>query len=231
MATSMVRCPDMLADTICLYGYWRSSSTWRVRIGLHWKGVPFQYRAVNLRAGEQERQEHLARSPMGHVPLLEVEEGGRTLHLAQSMAILEWLDERVPSPPLLPADPDGRARVRRLAEHVNSSIQPFQNAATLAWIHDHLPGREREWAAHWIARGLAAMEAEAGRGAGRFSHGDAVTLADLYLVPQLSSGRRFGVDLARFPRLLAIEAACRELEAFRRSEPEVQPDAPPPGAR
>ncbi len=221
----------MLAGTVRLYGYWRSSSTWRVRIGLHWKGIAFEYRAVDLRAGEQRREEHLARSAMGHVPLLEVTEDGRTLHLAQSMAILEWLEERSPSPPLLPADPDGRARVRRLAEHVNSSIQPFQNAATLAWIHDHLPGREREWAAHWVGRGLAALEAEASRGAGRFSHGDQVTLADLYLVPQLQGGRRFGVDLSRFPRLLAIEAACRGIEAFRLAEPEAQPDAPAPVPR
>ncbi len=214
-----------------LHGYWRSSSTWRVRIGLHWKGIPFEHRVVNLLAGEQHRAEHLARSPMGHVPLLEVEEGGRTLHLAQSMAILEWLEERVPSPPLLPADAEGRARVRRLAEHVNSSIQPFQNAVTLAWIRENLPGREKEWGAYWVGRGLGALEAEAAQGAGRFSHGDAVTLADLYLVPQLHGGRRFGVDLSRFPRLLAIESACRELPAFRLSEPEAQPDAPPPGSR
>ncbi len=217
--------------TFRLHGYWRSSSTWRVRIGLHWKGIPFEHRMVNLLQGEQRRDEHLAVSPMGHVPVLEVEEGGRTLHLTQSMAILEWLEERVPSPPLLPADPDGRARVRRLAEHVNSSIQPFQNAVTLAWIREHLPGREKEWAAYWVGRGLSALEAEAARGAGRFSHGDAVTLADLYLVPQLHGGRRFGVDLSRLPRLLAIEAACRDIEAFRLSEPEAQPDAPPPGTR
>lgn len=212
--------------SVRLHGYWRSSSTWRVRIGLHWKGIPFQHRIVNLLAGEQRREEHLEVSPMGHVPLLEVEEGGRTLHLAQSMAILEWLEERVPSPPLLPADAEGRARVRRLAEHVNSSIQPYQNALTLAWIREHLPGREKEWAAHFLSRGLAALETEAARGAGRFSHGDAVTLADLYLVPQLYGGRRFGVDLSRFPRLLAIEAACQELPAFRLAAPEAQPDAP-----
>ncbi len=107
--------------TFRLHGYWRSSSTWRVRIGLHWKGIPFEHRVVNLLAGEQRREEHLARSPMGHVPLLEVEEGGRTLYLAQSMAILEWLEERVPSPPLLPADPDGRARVRRLTLPADAS--------------------------------------------------------------------------------------------------------------
>ncbi|HEU4383439.1 MAG TPA: maleylacetoacetate isomerase [Anaeromyxobacteraceae bacterium] len=220
-----------LPFSLRLHGYWRSSSAWRVRIGLHWKGIPFQHKIVNLLAGEQKRPEHLEVSPLGHVPLLEVEEGGRTAYLHQSMAILEWLEERVPAPPLLPADAEGRARVRRLAEHVNSSIQPYQNAVTLAWIRDQLPGREKEWGAHWVGRGLAALEVEASRGAGRFSHGDAVTLADLYLVPQLLGARRFGVDLSRFPRLLAIEAACRELEPFRLSEPEAQPDAPPPGSR
>lgn len=223
--------PAQVPFTARLHGYWRSSSTWRVRIGLHWKRIPFQHRIVNLLAGEQKRQEHLARSPMGHVPLLEVEEGGRTFHLTQSMAILEWLEERVPSPPLLPADAEGRARVRRLAEHVNSSIQPFQNAVTLEWIRANLPGRDKEWGAHWVGQGLAALEVEAGRGAGRFSHGDQVTLADLYLVPQMLGARRFGVDVSRFPRLLAIEAACREVEAFRLAEPEAQPDAPPQGSR
>jgi maleylpyruvate isomerase len=114
-----------------------------------------------------------------------------------------------------------------LAEHVNSGIQPYQNAVILKWIEEHLPGRQRVWAAHWIGRGLEALEAAARQGAGRYSHGDAVTLADLYLVPQLHGARRFGVEVARFPTLLRIEAACRELEAFARAVPERQPDAPP----
>lgn len=217
--------------TLRLYSFWRSSSSWRVRIGLHWKGLPFEYRAVDLIAGEQHQAVHRARNPAGHVPVLEVDEGEGVLRLAQSMAILEWLEERFPSPPLLPADSEGRARVRRLAEQVNSSIQPYQNAVVLAWIRERLPGREREWAAHWIGEGLSALEAEARTGAGRFCHGDAVTLADVYLVPQLFGARRFGVELERFPTLLRVEAACREIEAFRRSEPEAQPDAQPAGRR
>jgi maleylpyruvate isomerase len=213
---------------LLLHGYWRSSSSWRVRIGLHLKGLAFEYRAVNLLAGEQFAEEHRARNAMSQVPVLEVEEGGATLRLGQSMAILEWLEERFPSPPLLPRDPAGRARVRMLAEHVNSGIQPYQNAATLKWIRERLPDDDRAWAAHWIGRGLAALEEEASAHAGRFSHGDTVTLADLYLVPQLHGARRFGVDLARFPTLLRIEAGCCGLEAFARSEPERQPDAPRP---
>jgi len=214
-----------------LFSYWRSSSSWRVRIGLHWKGLPFEYRAVDLLEGAQFGPEHRGRNPMSQVPVLEVEEGGRTLRLAQSMAILEWLDERHPASPLLPPDPEGRARVRTLAENVNSGIQPYQNAAVLKWIHERVPGGEREWAAHWIGRGLEALEAAVRDGAGRFCHGDAPTLADLYLVPQLFGARRFGVDLSRFPTLLRVEEACRALDAFARSEPDRQPDAPPPGER
>lgn len=214
-----------------LWSYWRSSSSWRVRIGLHWKGLPFEYRTVNLLEGVQFGPEHRGRNPMSQVPVLEVEDGGRTVRLAQSMAILEWLDGRHPAPPLLPPDPEGRARVRMLAEHVNSGIQPYQNAVVLAWIRDHLPGGDREWAAHWVGRGLAALEEAVRDGAGRFCHGDAPTLADVYLVPQLFGARRFGVDLSRFPTLVRIEEACRALDAFARSEPDRQPDAPPPGER
>jgi maleylpyruvate isomerase len=210
---------------LALYSYWRSSSSWRVRVGLGLKGLAWEYRAVDLRAGAQRSSDHRARSPTGQVPVLEVEEGGATRHLVQSMAILEWLDERFPSPPLLPADPEGRARVRALAEHVNSGIQPFQNAATLAWLRGEEPGLEARWVKHWLATGLGALEVAAREGAGRFCHGDTVTLADLYLVPQLYGARRFGVDLAPFPTLLRVEEACRGIEAFRRAEPDVQPDA------
>jgi maleylpyruvate isomerase len=217
--------------TLRLWNYWRSSSSWRVRIGLHWKGLPFEYRPVNLLGGEQFGPDHQGRNPMSQVPVLEVEDGGRTMRLAQSMAILEWLDERHPAPALLPPDPEGRARVRMLAEHVNSGIQPYQNAVVLKWLRERVPGGEREWAARFIGRGLDALEATARDGAGRFCHGDAPTLADVYLVPQLFGARRFGVDVSRFPTLLRVEEACRALDAFARSEPERQPDAPPPEER
>jgi maleylpyruvate isomerase len=218
--------------TTALYSFWRSSSAWRVRIGLGLKGVPHELRPVNLAKGEQFEDPHRARSPLGQVPVLEVEEGGRTLRLVQSMAILEWLDERYPDPPLLPPDRDGRARVRALAEHVNSGIQPLQNAIVLRMLREKLPGWEREWARLHIARGLEGLErAVADGGAGRFCHGDAPGLADCYLVPQLYNARRYGVDVAPFATLLRVEEACAALPAFAAAHPDRQPDAPPPDRR
>ncbi len=223
--------------TLRLCSYWRSSSSWRVRIGLHLKAIPFEYRAVNLvkeGGGEQWSEAHRRRNPMAQVPVLEVEEAGRVQRISQSMAILEWLDERFPDPPLLPGDPEGRARVRMLAEHVNSGIQPFQNTLTLKWVRDRLRGEAEAFAREFVGRGLEALEraVQDGRPPGStFCHGDRPTLADLYLVPQLFGGRRYGVDVARFPTLLAVERACGELEAFRKSVPEAQPDAPPPDRR
>lgn len=215
-----------------LYSYWRSSSAWRVRIGLGLKGVAWEYAAVDLLAQEQFREEHLARNPTAQVPVLEVEDGGRTLHLAQSMAILEWLDERLPDPPLLPPDLDGRARVRALAEHVNSGIQPLQNAIVLRTLREKVPGWDKEWARTFIARGLDALErAVSDGGAGRYCHGDAPGLADCYLVPQLYNARRFGLDPAPWPTLRRVEEACLALAPFQAAHPDRQPDAPPPGRR
>lgn len=218
----------MTEPRLALYGYWRSSSTWRVRIGLHYKGLAFEHRIVNLLEGAHRGEEHRARSPLTQVPVLGVEEGGATRHLVQSMAILEWLEERFPAPPLLPGDPYGRARVRALAEHVNSGIQPYQNAAALKWLRDREPGLDETWVRHWLSTYMAGLERAVAAGAGRFCHGDAPSLADVFLVPQLYGCRRFGVDPSAFPTLLRVEAACRELEAFRRAEPGAQPDAPPP---
>lgn len=215
-----------------LYGYWRSSSAWRVRNGLALKGLVYETVAVDLLAMEQWGEAHRARSPLAQVPVLEVEDDGRTARLVQSMAILEWLEERFPDPPLLPADLLGRARVRALAEHVNSSIQPLQNASVLRALKDERPGLEREWAQRWIRSGLEGLErAVGGGGAGRFAHGDAPGLADCYLVPQLYNGRRFQVDLAPFPTLRRIEEACLALAPFQEAHPDRQPDAPPPERR
>jgi maleylpyruvate isomerase len=213
---------------LALYSYWRSSSAWRVRIGLHLKRLQFEYRDVDLRGGAQFGDAHRGRNPLGQVPVLEVEEdGGRVRHLVQSMAILEFLEERAPAPALLPPDPYGRARVRAIAEIVNSGIQPFQNQAPQKWLAAKQPGLEKEWVRHWLTSGMAALERVVASGAGRYAHGDEVTLADVYIVPQLYGARRFGVDLAGCPTLLAVEAACRELPAFQAAEPERQPDAPP----
>jgi maleylpyruvate isomerase len=218
--------------TFRLYSYWRSSSSWRVRIGLALKGLPYEYRAVNLQTGEQWSEAHRGRSPAAQVPVLEVEEGGRTLRLVQSMAILEWLDERFPEKPLLPADLDGRARVRALAEHVNSGTQPYQNAIVLKTLKERFPGYEKEWVKTFVARGLEALERGLSDGrAGRFCHGDAPGLADCYLVPQLFSARRFGVDLAPFPTVRRVDEACAALAPFQAAHADAQPDAPPPDRR
>ena len=218
--------------SLALYSYWRSSSSWRVRIGLGLKGLAYAYVPVDLVAGEQWGDAHRARSPAAQVPVLEVEEGGRTLRLVQSMAILEWLDERFPDPPLLPPDLEGRARVRALAEHVNSGTQPYQNSIVLKTLKERFPGYEKEWVRTFVARGLEALERAVSDGrAGRFCHGDAPGLADCYLVPQLASARRFGVDLAPFPALRRIDEACAALAPFRAAHPDAQPDAPPPDRR
>ncbi|HSN92795.1 MAG TPA: glutathione S-transferase N-terminal domain-containing protein, partial [Anaeromyxobacteraceae bacterium] len=144
---------------LVLRSYWRSSSAWRVRIGLGLKRLPFEIAPVDLLAGEQFGEAHLARNPMGQVPVLEVEDGGRRLRLAQSMAILEWLEERFPAPPLLPRDPEGRARVRALAEHVNAGIQPFQNTSPRKLLAAERKGLEDEYTRHFLALGMRGLEA------------------------------------------------------------------------
>jgi maleylpyruvate isomerase len=217
--------------TYRLYSYWRSSSAWRVRIGLALKGLPYEYVAVNLVAGEQFQDAHRARHPMGMVPVLEVVEGGHVVHLTQSMAILEYLDERHPTPPLLPRELDGRAVVRALAEHVNSGIQPLQNSAPLKVLREKEPGSEKAWARHFIATGLAALEQAMTATAGRHAMGDVPGLADCYLVPQVYNARRWEVDLAPFPTLRRVDEACAALPAFQAAHPDRQPDAPPPDRR
>jgi maleylpyruvate isomerase len=210
---------------VILYDYWRSSSAWRVRIALHWKGVPFERRVVNLMkdGGEQHAAPFHAMNPSHQVPVL-VTDDGRAI--AQSMAIIGYLEERVPTPALLPGDGWLRARARQLAEIVNSGTQPLQNLSVLDRVQ--AAGLDRnEWARHFIARGLAALEAAAQETAGAFLVGDGVSIADAYLVPQLYNARRFNVDLAPFPTLARIESACAALPAFAAAHPDAQSDAVP----
>lgn len=209
-----------------LYGYWRSSASWRVRIGLGLKGLPYEYVAVHLKDGVQHSDAHRARSPMAQIPVLEWDEGGAARRLTQSLAILEYLDELHPEPPLLPSDPYERARARQFAEVVNAGIQPLQNFRVGQELKE-LGGDYAVWSRRWIQRGLEALEALAARDAGAFLVGDAPSLADLCLIPQLYNARRFGCDLQPLPTLLRVEAACEAIPAFQAAHPSVQPDAQP----
>lgn len=210
-----------------LHGFWRSSATWRVRIALAHKGVAYEYVPVNLTRGEHQRPEYLAKNPMGSVPLLEVELDGRPLRLAESMAILELLEELHPDPPLLPRDPHLRARARHLALLVVSGVQPLQTTLVREHLQKTLHGDPDEWTRHWIRRGLTALEQLVLETAGRFCVGDAPSFADVCLVPQLYfASRRAGLDLSPYPTLLRIEEACGELPAFVTAHARNQPDTP-----
>lgn len=186
-----------------------SSSSWRVRWALLVKGVAFESVLVDLRAGEQLAEAYRAKNPMGHVPAVEVD--GRCL--GESVAIFEWLEATFPEPPLYPKEPWALARVRQIVELVSSGIQPLQNLAVIR-RHADDPAEQKAFAAHFNARGLAALERllrviDAERGAtGRFAYGDALGAADLFLVPQVAAARRFGVDVSAYPRVLAAEASA-----------------------
>lgn len=211
-----------------LYGYWRSSCSYRVRIALAYKGIEHAYRPVNIHpetGGEQLRDDYRARNPMAQVPTLEFEEGGAVRRVSQSVAIIELLEDWRPAPPLLPADAYLRAKARQLAETINSGTQPLQNTATLKYVRDELGGDEKAFARRFMAAGLAAFQAAASELCGRFCVGDQVTVADVFLVPQLYSARRYGIDLAPLSTLTRIEEACMALPAFQSAHPDRQVDA------
>jgi maleylpyruvate isomerase len=209
-----------------LFNYWRSSASHRVRIALGLKGLAWDYATIGL-GGEQRSDAHRARNPMAQVPTLEIAEpDGSVRYLTQSIAILEYLEERFPTPRLLPVDPYLRARTRALAEIVNSGIQPMQNLSTTQRIKE-LGGDERAFVQGFIADGLRAFARLVEDTSGRFCVGDSPTFADCCLVPQLHSARRFAVSLDDLGVLTRIEAACNELPAFAAAEPTRQPDATP----
>jgi len=207
-----------------LHGYFRSSAAYRVRIALNLKGLTAQHLPHHLRKGEQCAPAYLAINPQGLVPTLEGDDGTA---LTQSLAIIEWLDETHPNPPLLPKDPLRRAKVRAFAQAIACDIHPVQNTKVLARLRElNLPEEQvTAWAAWANREGLAACEKLIAGEAGPFCFGATPTIADLCLVPQLANARRFGVDVGAFPRLLQAEAAAKSTKAFSDAAPERQPDA------
>lgn len=210
-----------------LYSYWRSSSSWRVRTALAFKGLDYEYESIHLleQGGIQHSEAHKARNSMEQVPVLEVDIDGETRHLAQSMAILEFLEESHPEPALLPDDAFGRARARQLAEIVNSGIQPVQNLLLLQRLSRSFDVDAKAWCAPFIADGLVAYEKVARETAGDFSVGDKPSFADICLIPQMYNARRFKVDMSDMELLLQIEQNCMALDAFKAAHPDEQPDA------
>lgn len=212
-----------------LYTHWRSSSAYRVRIGLGLKGISYESSFVHMvrGGGEQHRPEFRSKNPRGQIPVLEIPQaaGAPPVELIQSLAILEYLEERYPSPALLPKEPFARARAREYAHLICSGLQPFHNTGTSAYLKAHAPDLDQAaWTAHFVGAGLSALEERAHDSAGRFLVGDDVSLADVLLVPQLYAARRFAVPLDPYPILLRVDAECAKLDAFAAAHPDRQPD-------
>jgi maleylpyruvate isomerase len=212
---------------LTLHNFFRSGTSHRLRIALNLKGLPYDYVGYDLRVGEHLEGPYRKLNPQALVPALELD-GGRVL--IQSPAIIEWLEEVQPEPPLLPSDPHDRAHVRALAAIVGCDIHPINNRRILETLRKSFGADEaavNAWCQTWITAGFDAIEALLAEDTrrGDFCFGNAPTLADVYLVPQVESGRRFGVDPARWPNINAVDAACAEIDAFRRAVPSVQPDA------
>jgi maleylacetoacetate isomerase len=206
-----------------LYEGVRSSASFRVRIALNLKGLAYESHVLDLRAGDHLRDSYVRINPQRAVPALV--DGERTL--LQSMAIIEYLDERHPEPPLLPASPEDRARVRAIAQHVACDIHPLDNLRVLTYLERELGVSEQardRWYAHWVREGFRSLEPMlADRRTGRFCHEDSPTIADVFLVPQVVNAQRFKIDLSAFPRIVAIFERCMQLPAFDRAHPAKHP--------
>ena len=213
-------------STPVLYSYWRSSSSYRVRIALNLKGIVYQQVPVNLVGigGEQNQSAYREINPLGLVPALV--HGGQVV--VQSLAICEYLEEAFPSSPLLPTDISSRARVRSIAQSIASEIQPLNNLGVMQYLKKEMGQTEemvRKWYVYWVDRGFSAIESWLGsRDTGKFCHGNAPGLADCFLVPQVYNAERFDCDLEPYPNIMRITSVCRELPEFRAAAPENQPD-------
>ena len=210
-----------------LYGYFRSSTSYRTRIAMNLKGLDYDYIAVNLAQDEQLESVFKAINPQGLVPVLKAYD----LLLYQSPAILEWLEEVYPEHALLPKDAAGRMQVRAISAMIGCDIHPINNRRILQYLRNELSVDETEvmaWCNRWMSEGFTALEKRLAQDKtrGKFCYGDSSTFADCYLIPQVSSARRFKVDLSLYPNIVEIDTHCRTLKAFADADPMMQPDAP-----
>lgn len=206
-----------------LYGYFRSSAAYRLRIALNLKGIEVKQIPVNLLNGEQKSDAYKAINPQGLVPSLKTDEGD---FLTQSPAILEWLEEQYPAQPLLPQEPLARAKVRSLCMQIACDIHPICNLRVLKYVANDLGAGDEgklRWIHHWIGEGFSAFEQQLG--AGPYCMGEQITLADVYLIPQVFNALRFKLPMHAYPKIMAVYHACNQLSAFQQAAPDQQPDA------
>lgn len=213
-----------------LYGYWRSSAAYRVRIALNLKGINAEQQSVHLLrdGGEQHNAAYRALNPQELVPTLLLGEGPEAAALSQSLAIIEYLDECYPQSPLLPASALARAQVRAMALSIACDIHPLNNLRVLQYLTQTLgvdESAKNAWYQHWVASGFAPLETLLTRHSGQYCFGDTVTMADVCLVPQVYNAQRFNVDLTPYPNILRVWQACQQLPPFALAVPELQPDA------
>lgn len=203
-----------------LYSFWRSSCSYRVRIALSLKGIEYDVKSINLLKREGEKSDFRKINPTGYIPTLKIDDHT----LFESMAILHYLEETRPDPPLLPSNPDKRAKVRAICEIINAGIQPLQNIGV---VNNFVQEKQEEWAQKWINRGFESLETILQDTAGKYTFGDHITMADCFLVPQVYNARRFQVDLCPYPHILEIDRTLGSHPAFRAAHPSTQPEHPP----
>ncbi|CAN6470337.1 unnamed protein product [Victoria cruziana] len=222
---SRFQAEDSHMEKLQLYSYWRSSCSWRVRIALNLKGLPYEYKPVNLLKHEQSSPEFTKLNPLGYVPVLV----DGDMVISDSFAILLYLEEKYPEQPILPSDMKKRALNLQVANIVSSSIQPLQNTSIVQYIEEKIGTEEKmAWAQKHIRKGFTAIEKLLEDVAGKYATGDEVYLADLFLFPQVYNSKRFNVDVSEFPTISRISEACMEHPAFQAAHPENQPDAVKP---
>jgi len=210
-----------------LYNYFRSSTSYRARIVLNLKNLPYDYKPVHLlnKGGEQHSAEYKKINPLGEVPTLV----DGDFAFAQSFAIVDYLDEKYPTPPLYPKDIKAKARVKQICENINCGLHPLQNLKVLQYLQKEFnitDAQKQQWLDHWLPLGLKATEEIVKQTRGQFCVGDQITMSDVFLVPQFFSSQRFNIDIKAFPNLYEINQRCLEIEAFKKAHPLHQPDTP-----